>query len=285
MIQNDNLNILPFYSSIDEQNHRKAYAYGNVFQLISEKTKLLPFQINRTHRNNAINVARLYSFENGSYINILSELNAAGLSIKSFSADGYDLIINYSALIFPTLVIEAGQYYVQLSDGVDTWYSDVFTVVNDVSPYLKLKYYDIGNLYYNGGHIDYAAPFKNYVYLQTEIGKPEYPFEETVQERDGYTFVEKQISEKKYKFEFACPEYLADALRVVRMHDVIYIYFRNKSYKVDNIIIEPKWQEQGDLAIVKVEFECDTVIKKVGKGTIPQDTGDFNDDYNDDYDN
>lgn len=285
MIPNNNLNILPFYSSLDEQDHRKFYAYGHIYTLISPNSKLLPFQINRETRANSITVARLWNLETGTFIDILSELNASGLNIKQFASDGYDLIINPSAMIFPSLQIDAGKYYVQIADGIDNWYSEVFTVVTDLNKYLRLEYWDSANIAYTGGHVDYSAPFRNYCYLQTEIGKPEYPFEEEAQQRDGFIFIEKQISEKKYKFEFLAPEYLCDALRIVRMHDFINIYFQGKKYSVENIIFDPKWREQGNLAVMEVEFECDTIIKKIGRGITPSQNGDFNNDYNNDFDN
>lgn len=286
MIPNNNLNILPFYSSISEQNHRKPYAYGEIYTLISPNSKLLPFQINREHISNSVNRALLFDLEEGTSQNILSELNAAGLHVKEFTSDGYDLIVNNAALIFPNIQLEAKKYYLELGDGVNTWYSEVFTVVNSLDAYLKIEYWDRDQIAYTGGHIDYTPPFKNYCYVQSEIGKPEYPFEETAQKRDGYIFIEKQISEKKYKFEFIAPEFLCDALRVVRMHDYINLYFRGKKYSVENIIFDPKWKDQGDLAVVEVEFECDTIVKKVGKGILSSTAGgDYNNDYNNDYDN
>lgn len=285
MIPNNNLNILPFYSSLDEQDHRKFYAYGHIYTLIAPNNKLLPFQINREHIANAVSSVTIIDVETGATTNILSELTSAGLNIKEFISDGYDLIINPSALIFPSLVLADGKYYLQISDGINTWYSEIFTVVTDLSKYLKLEYWDSENIAYSGGHVDYSSPFKNYCYLQTEIGKPEYPFEEEAQQRDGYIFIEKQISEKKYKFEFIAPEYLCDALRIVRMHDFVNIYSKGKKYSVENIIFDPKWREQGNLAVMEVEFECDTIIKKIGRGVAPSQQGDFNNDYNNDYDN
>lgn len=283
MIPNNNLNILPFYSSIEEQNHRKDYAYGDIYTLIAGKARILPFQINREHSaGTSVNKARLHNLKTGAEQNILSELQGAGLIVREYAGEGYDLIINPSALIFPNLTITEGQYYVELGDANNTWYSEVFTVVNEFSQFLKLTYWDKDSIAYTGGHIDYTPPFKNYCYLQTEIGKPEYPFEEQAQKRDGYIFIEKQVSEKKYKFEFLAPEYLCDALRVVRMHDFITIELRGKKYNVENIIFEPKWKEQGNLAVMEVEFECDTIIKKIGKGVV-QTGGDFNNDFNNDF--
>jgi len=286
MIPNNNLNVLPFYSSLAEQNHKKPYAYGDIYPLICPSAKLLPFQINREHRANPIVSVNLINYYTGAVQVISTEAAAAGLYIKSFAAEGYDLIINNGALIFPNLVMEKAAYYLFIRDGVDSWYSEVFTVVNDLTPYLKIEYWDRDNIGYTGGHIDYAAPYKNYCYLKTEIGKPEYPFEEKAQKRDGYTFIETQISEKKYKFEFLAPEYLCDALRAVRLHDYIKIYFRGKKYDVENIIFDPKWKEQGNLAVMEVEFECDTIIKKVGRGAVTTSGGgSFNADFNNDFNN
>lgn len=285
MIPNNNLNVLPFYDSVDEQLHRKFYAYGDIYKLICSSGKILPFQIVREHRVADITVAELIRLSDENITDVLSEMTTAGLVVKHFDSDGYDLVVNNGALVMPTLQMYAEQYYLKLSDGVDTWFSEVFTVVNDLSKYVKIEYFDRDNLEYTGGHIDYSHPYRNYCYVQTEIGKPEYPFKEEAQDRDGYLFVEQQISEKKYKFEFLAPEFLCDALRVVRMHDYVRIYDKGKVYDVENIIFEPKWKEQGNLAVMEVEFECDTIIKKIGKGFVDNGNGDFNEDFNEDFNN
>ena len=49
------------------------------------------------------------------------------------------------------------------------------------------------------------------------------------------------------------------------------------------IMILNKWQNQGNLADVEAEFETDTVIKKIGRGKIVTNLGDFNNDYNNDF--
>lgn len=285
---NNNLNILPFYDSVEKQNHRKTYAFDQTFNLISEHVRILPFQIQRTHSAGAtINKLRLINLKTGSATNILSEAVGAGLGVLEFSSEGYDLIINQSLLILPTITLDLGQHYLEIGDTANnTWFSEVFNVVADVSPYLKLSYWDVGSFAHSDGHIDYSIPYKNYVYLPTEIGKPEYPFEEVAQKRDGYTFIEKQISEKKYKFTFIAPEFLCDALRIVRMHDHIEIKSKGETYNVENIILEPKWKNQGDIASIEAEFECDTVIKKIGKSIASSGgSGDFNTDFNNDFNN
>lgn len=67
----------------------------------------------------------------------------------------------------------------------------MFTVVQDVSGYLKIEWWDIENLVFDAGQIVYTEPkFKNTLYLCTELGKPDYEFEEDGEERDGYFFQE-----------------------------------------------------------------------------------------------
>ena len=126
---------------------------------------------------------------------------------------------------------------------------------------------------------------QNVVYLPTQVGKPEYDFQEEGEKRDGYFFPEKQTSEKIYKFSFLAPEYLCDAMRIIRMSDHVQITSRGETYSADSFLITPKWQEQGDLAGVEAEFETDTVIKKIGRGVVVTNLGDYNSDFNNDFNN
>ena len=116
------------------------------------------------------------------------------------------------------------------------------------------------------------------------IRETEYKFEEEGEERDGYFFPEKQISEKTYKCTILAPEYLCDVMRFIRMADYVRVtdkYGRN--YDCDTFLITPKWQTQGNLASVEIEFETATVVKKNGRGYIIANKGDFNNDFNNDY--
>ena len=40
-----NFSVLPFYDSLEEQNSKKNYAYGDVYPLYMPKGVILPFQI------------------------------------------------------------------------------------------------------------------------------------------------------------------------------------------------------------------------------------------------
>ena len=69
------------------------------------------------------------------------------------------------------------------------------------------------------------------------------------------------------------------------MSDHVVITSRGERYEADSFLITPKWQEQGDLAGVEAEFETDTVIKKIGRGVVVTNLGDFNNDFNNDFKN
>ena len=285
MTPNNNLSVLPWYSDIKYQNHLKTYAYGNIYPLFTPARTLLPFQIMRSTRADAITAVKLYTKTGALFLDITSQIIETGLQVKAFPDLGIDVIVNPGILPMAINMPE-GIYYATITDGVETWFSDMFTVVNDVSNYLKIEWYDVEDLTFDEGAIVYQSPaFKNVVYLCAEIGKPEYVFEEDGEKRDGYFFPEKQVSEKTYKFTFLAPEYLCDAMRIIRMCDVVKVTAEGRMYDCDTFLITPKWQTQGDIASVETEFECATVIKKIGKGLAVVNSGDFNNDFNDDFNN
>lgn len=284
MTPNNNLSVLPWYDSINKQNHRRDYAFGNIFPLITPDRRLLPFQIRRNTRSNGITQVLLRTIDGKQFANITTEIKETGLEVKRFSSDGYDLIIYPGILPIATMTPE-GLYYAEITDGVQRWYSEVFNIVRTVDNYMMIEWWDEEPLYYAGGHIEYSGEtFKNRLYLCSQVGKPEYDFIEEGEKRDGYFFPEKQVSEKRYKFSFVAPEYLCDAMRIIRMSDHVEITSRGEKYLADSFLITPKWQEQGDLAGVEAEFETDTVIKKIGRMIKPNNLGDFNLDYNLDFD-
>lgn len=284
MIQNNNTSVLPWYTNINEQNHRKSYAYGQIYPLFAPANKLLPFQIMRPTRSNGITRINLYDKTGKLVADITRKMIDAGLQIVRFASLGYDVIV-YPAN-FPLAINQFdGVYYMTMTDGAQTWFSEMFTVVQDVSSYLKIEWYDEENLVFDAGQIVYKDPnFKNTLYLCTELGKPDYEFEEEGEERNGLFFPIKQISEKTYKCIILAPEYLCDVMRFIRMADYIHITDKyGREYDCDTFLITPKWQTQGNLASVEIEFKTNTVVKKIGRGYILENKGDFNSDYNNDF--
>lgn len=285
MIQNNNISVLPWYTSIEQQNHRKSYAYGTIYPLFTPKRTLLPFQIMRNTSSRDITRAQLYDKNGVLFADITTALKETGLQIVPFASLGYDVIVYPSLLPF-AIDTPDGIYYARMTDGVNVWYSEMFTIVGDLSGYLKIEWYDVENFVFDAGQIVYQNPkFHNVLYLCTELGKPEYPFEEEGETRDGYFFPEKQISEKTYRCMALAPEYLCDVMRFIRMSDKVFVTDKyGHQYDCDTFLITPKWQTQGDLASVEIEFETATVAKKIGRGYItPGRKGDFNNDFNNDF--
>lgn len=285
MIQNNNISVLPWYTSIEQQNHRKSYAYGTIYPLFTPKRTLLPFQIMRNTSSRNITGAQLYDKNGVLFADITTALKETGLQIVPFASLGYDVIVYPSLLPF-AIDTPDGIYYARMTDGVNVWYSEMFTIVGDLSGYLKIEWYDVENFVFDAGQIVYQNPkFHNVLYLCTELGKPEYTFEEEGETRDGYFFPEKQISEKKYRCMALAPEYLCDVMRFIRMSDKVFVTDKyGRQYDCDTFLITPKWQTLGDLASVEIEFETATVAKKIGRGYItPGRKGDFNNDFNNDF--
>jgi hypothetical protein len=229
--------------------------------------------------------AQLYDKNGVLFADITTALKETGLQIVPFASLGYDVIVYPSLLPF-AIDTPDGIYYARMTDGVNVWYSEMFTIVGDLSGYLKIEWYDVENFVFDAGQIVYQNPkFHNVLYLCTELGKPEYPFEEEGETRDGYFFPEKQISEKTYRCMALAPEYLCDVMRFIRMSDKVFVTDKyGRQYDCDTFLITPKWQTQGDLASVEIEFETASVAKKIGRGYItPGRKGDFNNDFNNDF--
>ena len=287
MVPNNNLSVLPFYRSIEQQNARKWWIYGKVYPLFTPAMFMLPFQILRTHRDGTFIASfRVYTKTDVLVGDFTQEIREAGITIKSFASLGYDVIVfGGQTPVFTQFA--NGQYYAAISDGTEMWYSEVFTVVNDISGYLKLEWWDNEDFTMEAGTIVYTNPaFKNVLYLRSDIAKPEYEFSEEIIERDGYTFPVKQVSEKRYRFSFLASEYLLDVLRFVRMADYARITKDGQTYiDLDTFLISPEWEDNGDIAVVDAEFTTGTVAKKLGVGYIQAQRGDFNNDFNNDFKN
>lgn len=277
---NNNISPLPFYDNIALQNHRKDYAFGQVYPLITYKNMLLPFQVVLAS-GTSISWVKLYDFNTGKYIGITRSMKENGLTIKSYT--GFKLL-KYPGTLPIVEIKHEGLYYLQIQvDGLGILYSDVFTVCNKVDDYLLLEYSNSYNFELKNGIVDFSDNFKFRCYLNTQIGKPEYDFEEEATERMGYTFIESQVSKKIYKFTFLAPEYLCDALRIVRLCENKKITSKLQIYDLTTFNMEPEWEDQGDLAAVECEFETDTVIANIGGYEPKLARGDFNNDYNNDY--
>lgn len=283
MTQNNNLTPLAFYQSIDEQNSRKSYAFGEVYPLYVPQGHILPFQI---LSDQAFTNVRIYLHDGNTGVVVAEITNQMADTGLSYAHIENQYVMIYTGNLPLNVNFQIGRYYLRITASGKTYFSDLFTSVDDVSGYLKIEWWDNAPLIFDSGLIAYGAPahYKNRIYLATELGRPEYDYREEGAERDGYFFPTMQISEKTYKFTFPASEYMLDAMRFIRLSDHIRITDKyGHIYNADTFLITPRWQERAILAIVDAEFQTNTAVKKTGLGMIPSGLGDYNDDYNDDY--
>lgn len=279
---NNNISPLPFYDNIALQNHRKNYAFGQVYPLITYKNFLLPFHVILS-AGTAIQYVRLYNFNTGGYVDITDSMIDNGLAIIDH---GNFKILRYFANLPISGIGNEGLHYLQINiEDLGVIYSDVFTITNRIEDCLLIEYTNSYNFELKNGIIDFTDNFKFRCYLRTQIGKPEYVFEEEATERMGYSFIESQVSKKTYKFTFLAPEYLCDALRIVRMCDSKRIITALQTYDLTTFNMVPEWEEQGDIASVECEFETDTVIANIGGRDASELGGDFSNDFSNDFNN
>lgn len=278
-----NLSVLPFYDSLEEQNSKKSYAYGDVYPLYMPKGVILPFQIFNinigtyaaSHRWWVVNVNTAQATEITTFMD-------NWISVVAISTTKENIIF-YGNIrtLYPTISI--GRYYLRLDLNYGSLYSDIITFVNDSENYICLEWFNIKNLDCEVGTIVYELQddyFKNRLYLATELGKPDYVLTEEGEERNGYFFPIKQISEKTYKFNFLSCEYLLDVLRLIHLADYIKLTdIHSKTYSANEFKIEYEWQEQGNLAAVTATFQTEAIIKKIATNTAIIERDYFNNQY------
>ena len=184
------------------------------------------------------------------------------LAFSYITIDSKDYIVHKGE---ETTILEGftDKMYLELSDGIDTWYSAYFGFCE---PCMRIEWYDVEDFLFDAGAIAYSNGYKNEMFFDAEIGMPEYEFEEEVAERNGYQFPISQISYKKYKFTILVPEEVCDVMRFIRLSDHIRISTKNDTYEAPSFLMTPTGAEQGSLAEVACEFTTDTVAKKIGKG-------------------
>ena len=284
---NNSLSILPFYESLEEQNHRKSYAYGETYPLYVPMGAVPPFSIMADYYiGDDVSAVNLYRYDGSLVGDIFDALTDAGMYYSPLYVGGDKIMVVYPSIMPQSITTEEGRYYLEVvfGDHGSVW-SDVFTVVGATHDLLMLQWWDDDNLITDDGAIQYSRGYRNTLWLATQLGKPEYTFEDEGERRDGYFFPEKRLSYKTYKFTFLASEYVCDIIRLTRISD--HVTVRDKfghMYRCDQFLVTPKWETQGDLASVECEFTTNTIAKKIGQA-YDMGGGDYNNDYNADFNN
>lgn len=273
---------LKFYDDFHKQNRYRSFAYGHVAPLITNPNVVSPFQLIVSG-----NVSEVYvrSADTNKRVtgNVVERFKDAGL--RNVSKNGYNILLFLGIVPLSGVIDYEGQYWLEIHSG-GWYYSEVFCFDNNIDDCLKVEYWNPeGDFALKNGIIILGSEnFHFILLLKSELGKPEYSFEEEATKRLGYSFIESQVSKKTYKFNTVIPEYLCDAMRIIRLCSQKKITCKGETYDAITFNMEVDWQEQGDLASVTCEFDVDNIITNLGGFKHENLGGDFNNDYNNDYD-
>lgn len=256
MTPNNNLNPLAFYKSQNDMFRARPYNYGIKYPLYMPLNRVTPFQIIRgSSESTTLTSAKIYNDRGVEVATVTSYMSVNVVTI------GSSKVMQFKCGNYANLT--PGQYTMRVVIGNDTYYSEVFTAYANIGKLVKVEYYNADPIIFDEGALTYDNGFKFELYLCTEIAKPEYLFEEESTKRGGFTFVENQISSKQYKMVIAAPEYLCDAIRIIRLHDHVAITKDGNVYEAYNFTPSYQWNDVGDLAQVTITFESNTVLQKI----------------------
>ena len=254
---NNNFNVLPFYDSLQKQNSKKWYSFGQHYPLICPNNAILPFQF--------ITDSEVTVSSNIEAVNVHSG-KVTNLGVKPSVSKGTQADATYYIVKMVETTISAmpeGLHYLRINTNKGYLYSEEFTYNVNHEECIKIEYWNENTLNFNSGEINFDDDFRFILYIPSTIGKPEYEFEEELTKRLGYKFIESQTSNKIYKFNFLAPEYICDAMRLIRLCDYIKLTTKFDTFNALSFAYEPKWQDNGDLAAVDVEFDTDCIIQKL----------------------
>lgn len=246
--------------------YKKWYAYGKEFALPFSTTELPPFQFT---------VQNLPQFDPSTVeIFLVDEATgvrgATGIHPKFDTMEGSEAVLYVSpGQNIYAKPVERGVYRAEFTipEG-GTYVSTPICVTEGIETnpnYVKLEYWNDEKLAYPNGFVTTGTDndFKFQMYIPTTFFKPKYEFEEEITKRAGYKFLELQTCNKVFGFSFLAPEYICDALRLVRLSDYIRFTHDGEYYNALNFEYNPDWQDNGYLAAIECQFETDTIIQKL----------------------
>ena len=267
-----------FYDVKDKQNRYFDYVHGNLrtWRLVTDIYHVPTFQIQVDSAITASSDVIVYLVNAGddSEENITTKFTwDTDLYIETFTSYNY-LIYNRSQNLVSNL--DEGTYYLKVSvtnpDAPPTYvsyYSEVFNV-RSITGYTVITYYsdmDIDGIDYTNGA---KAQFENKIIMDNKLFKPEYINEEEgTEDGEGNFLATFKRRVKNYKLVFYAPEYIADAVSLISMHEHITLTTEvNESFEETLTVIEDsfavtglEWNDGKAFAKITVEFRTGQVIK------------------------
>lgn len=261
----NNFSPLAFRKKESKATYEKWYAFGKNYAIPASANTLTPFQF--TELNIPV-------FDPDT-IEVEAVNEETGESTKTGVYVSFDVMPEHGGVLYVSPgknsfreALPHGTYRARFSIGDEVYISTPFCVIPGIetsSKYLLIEYWNDEKIAYPGGFITTGAnnDFRYQMYVPATICKPKYEFEEELTKRAGYKFLELQTSTKVYAFTFVAPEFICDAMRLIRLSDYIRISHDGEYYNALNFEFDVDWQEQLYLAAVDCQFETDSIIQKL----------------------
>ena len=261
----NNFSPLAFRKKESKATYEKWYAFGKNYAIPASANTLTPFQFTELN----IPVFDPNTIE----VEVINE--ETGEAKKSGVYVSFDVMPEHGGVLYVSPgknsfreALPQGTYRARFFIGDEVYISTPFCVIPGIetsSKYLLIEYWNDEKIAYPGGFITTGAnnDFRYQMYVPATICKPKYEFEEELTKRAGYKFLELQTSTKVYAFTFVAPEFICDAMRLIRLSDYIRISHDGEYYNALNFEFDVDWQEQLYLAAVDCQFETDSIIQKL----------------------
>lgn len=261
----NNFSPLAFRKKESKATYEKWYAFGKNYAIPASANTLTPFQF--TELNIPV-------FDPDT-IEVEAVNEETGEATKTGVYVSFDVMPEHGGVLYVSPgknsfreALPQGTYRARFSIGDEVYISTPFCVIPGIetsSKYLLIEYWNDEKIAYPDGFITTGAnnDFRYQMYVPATICKPKYEFEEELTKRAGYKFLELQTSTKVYAFTFVAPEFICDAMRLIRLSDYIRISHDGEYYNALNFEFDVDWQEQLYLAAVDCQFETDSIIQKL----------------------
>ena len=261
----NNFSPLAFRKKESKATYEKWYAFGKNYAIPASANTLTPFQF--TELNIPV-------FDPDT-IEVEAVNEETGEATKTGVCVSFDVMPEHGGVLYVSPgknsfreALPQGTYRARFAIGNEVYISTPFCVIPGIetsSKYLLIEYWNDEKIAYPGGFITTGAnnDFRYQMYVPATICKPKYEFEEELTKRAGYKFLELQASTKVYAFTFVAPEFICDAMRLIRLSDYIRISHDGEYYNALNFEFDVDWQEQLYLAAVDCQFETDSIIQKL----------------------
>ncbi len=263
---------LKWYNSDELTFYERYGQWGARFVDPVPMNQVAPFQLSRAQTGNQISYFRLTNQRTAVTVDVTAEIKAAGLRVDEFATEGYDLITYPGTVKILGLSLTEDVYQATMSDGVNTWKSECFNMVDDsdLMQYTKITWCNNDPIPYDGGALNYKNGFKHVIYIDAKIRSPTYPLVTVGTTRQTVNQYSQIMAYKQYAFLLTAPEYLLDTIHFISPHSEILIESEGISYDAKYFVMgEPTWpNDVGDVGEVEVTFRTKTlVIKTAGNGT------------------